>query len=96
MVVSEPFEARDDNGITVTGTVDVNRDPKGDYYNPAKPEFYRNDRFADVHFDYFNTRGACTIDRNVLRKAMEAALANALTRFGIDDPKPRQHCRSGR
>jgi hypothetical protein len=77
MMVNEPFDVTDDNGITVTGTVDVYRDPNGDYYNRAKPESYMNPRFADVRFNYFNTREACTIDRNALRKAMEDALATA-------------------
>src|SRR5258708_33825853 len=87
-MVSEPFDVTDDNGITVTGTVDMYRDTEGDYYDPTSPESYKNPRFADVHFDYFNTRGACTIDRNALRKAMEDALANALTKFGIEGQRP--------
>lgn len=43
-MISEPFEVTDDNGITVKGTVDVSRDPGGDYYNPANPEHYLNPR----------------------------------------------------
>jgi hypothetical protein len=65
--------------------VDVDRDPNGDYFDPTKPG-YKNPRYADVHFDYFNTRGACTIDRNALSRAMEEAFARALTRFGIENP----------
>jgi hypothetical protein len=84
-MASEPFEATDDNGIAVTGTVDVFRNPKGPYFDPNS-EFYKKPRYADFHFDYFNTREACTIDRNVLRKAMEEALATALTRFGLKGP----------
>jgi hypothetical protein len=75
MMVNEPFDVTDDNGITVTGTVDVYRDPNGDYHNRAKPESDMNPRFADVRFNYFNTREACTIDRNALRKAMEESTA---------------------
>jgi hypothetical protein len=84
-MASEPFEATDDKGNTVTGTVDVYRDPKGPYFDP-KSEYYMHPRYADAQFDYFNTRGACTIDRDALSKAMEGAFANALTRFGIENP----------
>ena len=30
---SDPFEATDDNGITVKGTVDVYRHPKGPFFD---------------------------------------------------------------
>jgi hypothetical protein len=84
-MASEPFEITDENGITVTGTVDVYRHPKGPYYNP-KSRYYKQPRYADAHFDYCNTREACTIDRSAPSKAMEDAFAKALTRFGIKDP----------
>ena len=84
-MASEPFDVTDDNGIRVTGTVDVFRHPKGPYFDP-KSKYYKQPRYADAHFDYFNTREACTIDRNALSKAMEDAFAKALTRFGIKDP----------
>src|SRR5882724_1862856 len=86
-MASEPFEVTDDKGNTVTGTVDVFRDPKGPYFDP-KSEYYMHPRYADAHFDYFNTREACTIDRDVLSRAMQDALAKALTRFGIENPGP--------
>jgi hypothetical protein len=86
-MASETFEVTDDNGITVTGTVDVFRHPKGPYYDP-KSKYYMQPRYADAHFDYFNTREACMIDRNALSKAMEEAFAKALTRFGIKNPGP--------
>jgi len=85
-MASEPFEATDDNGNTVTGTVEVFRDPKGPYFDPAHP-YFRNPRYADAHFEYFNTRGACTIDPKVLSEAMREAFTNALKEFGIPDPK---------
>lgn len=84
-MASEPFDVTDDNGIRVTGTVDVFRHPKGPYFDP-KSKYYKQPRYADAHFDYFNTREACTIDRNALSKAIEDAFAKALTRFGIKDP----------
>ena len=84
---SEPFEATDDNGITVRGTVDVHRDRKGPYFDPNS-EYYKHPRYADAHFDYFDTREACTMDRAVLSKAMEDAFAKALTRFTIKNPGP--------
>ncbi|MBR1152711.1 hypothetical protein [Bradyrhizobium sp. JYMT SZCCT0428] len=84
-MASEPFEVTDDKGNTVTGTVDVFRDANGPYFDP-KSEYYMNPRYADAHFDYFNTREACTIDRDVLSRAMQDAFAKALTRFGIENP----------
>ena len=86
-MASEPFEATDDNGITVTGTVDVYRHPKGPYFDP-KSKFYKNPRYADAQFDYFNTREACTIDRNVLAEAMREAFRKALEKFQISKPDP--------
>ena len=84
---SEPFEATDDNGITVRGTVDVYRDRNGPYFDPNS-KYHKHPRYADAQFDYFDTREACTIDRGVLSMAMEDAFAKALTRFGIENPGP--------
>ena len=84
---SEPFEATDDNGITVRGTVDVYRDRNGPYFDPNS-KYHKHPRYADAQFDYFDTREACTIDRGVLSKAMKDAFARALTRFGIENPGP--------
>jgi hypothetical protein len=86
-MASEPFEVTDDKGNTVTGTVDVFRDPNGPYFDPGS-EYYMHPRYADAHFDYFNTREACTIDRDTLSRVMQDALAKALTRFGIKEPAP--------
>jgi hypothetical protein len=86
-MTSEPFEVTDDKGNTVTGTIDVFRDPKGPYFDPGS-EYYMHPRYADARFDYFNTREACTIDRDALSRAMQDAFAKALTRFGIEDPGP--------
>lgn len=86
-MTSEPFEVTDDKGNTVTGTVDVFRDPKGPYYDP-KSEYHMHPRYADARFDYFNTREACTIDRDTLSRAMQDAFAKALTRFGMENPGP--------
>ena len=84
---SEPFEATDDNEITVRGTVDVYRDRNGPYFDPNS-KYNKHPRYADAQFDYFDTREACTIDRGVLSMAMEGAFARALTRFGIENPGP--------
>jgi len=86
-MTSEAFEVTDDKGNTVTGTVDVFRDPKGPYFDP-KSEYYMHPRYADARFDYFNTREACTIDRDALSRGMQDAFAKALTRFGIKEPAP--------
>lgn len=84
-MASESFDATDDNGNNVTGTVEVYRDPKGPYFDPTH-EYYKNSRYADARFQYFNTRGACTIDPKVLSQAMQEAFATALKKFGISDP----------
>jgi hypothetical protein len=84
-MASEPFEATDANGITVTGTVDVFRDPNGHFFKPGS-QYYRNPRYAERNFDYFNPREACKIDRDTLSRAMQKALRNALIRFGIPGP----------
>jgi hypothetical protein len=85
-MVSEPFEAVDSDGNRVTGTVEVFRARNGPFYDPAKPGLYQNPRYADAHFEYFNTRGACTIDPKALSEAMQKAFANALEKFGISNP----------
>jgi len=81
-MASEPFEATDDNGNTVTGTVEVFRHPKGPYFDSTHP-YFRHPRYADAHFEYFNTRAACTIDPKVLSEAMQQAFTEALKKFGI-------------
>lgn len=86
-MASEPFEVTDDNGITVTGTVDVYRDPNGPFFD-LKSEFYQQPRYADAHFDFFNTREACTIDRKALSEAMQQAFRKALEKFQIPGPNP--------
>jgi hypothetical protein len=83
-MASEPFEATDDNGNTVTGTVEVFRHPKGPYFDPTHP-YFRHPRYADAHFEYFDTRAACTIDPKVLSEAMQQAFSEALRKFGIPD-----------
>jgi hypothetical protein len=60
-MASEPFEATDDNGNTVTGTVEVFRHPKGPYFDSTHP-YFRHPRYADAHFEYFDTRAACAGD----------------------------------
>lgn len=84
-MASESFDVTDANGVRVTGTIEVYRDRNGEYYNPNSP-FYHNPRFAQANFEYLNTREACTIDPDVLSEAMQAALANALEKFGIPRP----------
>ena len=84
-MASEPFEVTDANGITVRGTVNVGRNPRGAFFDPTSP-YYGQPRFADVDFTYFNTREACTIDRATLSRAMQGALKRALENFGIAGP----------
>ncbi|MGA2289431.1 hypothetical protein [Bradyrhizobium sp.] len=84
-MASESFDVTDANGVRVTGTIEVYRDRNGEYYNPNSP-FYHNPRFVQANFEYLNTREACTIDPDVLSEAMQAALANALEKFGIPRP----------
>jgi hypothetical protein len=84
-MASESFDVTDDNGINVTGTVDVFRDRKGKFFDPTS-EYYKKPRYAEAHFEYFNTREACTIDRKVLSKAMQQAFTKALEKFGISGP----------
>jgi hypothetical protein len=85
-MASEPFEVTDDNGNRVTGTVDVYPNPEGPYFDPTQPEFYMNPRYADAHFDYLNTREACTIDRKALSEAMQQAFRKALEKFKMAGP----------
>jgi hypothetical protein len=80
-----PFEVTA-NGITVTGTVSVFRDPKGVYFDSTKPLTFLNDRAADFKVDYFNSREACTIDPDALSLAVQGALRKGLIDFGIPNP----------
>ncbi len=72
----EPFEVTGDNGITARGIVDVHRDPKAPCFDP-KRGYYKQPRYEDAHFDYFNTREACTIDQNALGNAIQDAFKSA-------------------
>jgi hypothetical protein len=81
----ETFDVTDANGKRVQGTVEVFRKPGGAYFDPNDP-YYRNPRYADAHFEFLNTREACTIDRSVLESAMREAFSDALVKFGIDGP----------
>lgn len=87
-MASEPFEATDANGITVRGGVELSRDPKGDFHDPASPH-YGNPRYAEFHIVYSNTREACTIDQATLSEAVQTALGEALKKFGIPGADPR-------
>jgi len=86
-MASVPFEVTDDNGITVRGSVEVSRDPKGDFYNPGS-RYLGNPRYAEFHIVYSNTREACTIDRDKLSEAVQKALGEALEKFGIAGANP--------
>ena len=78
-MASEPFEVTDGNDVTVRGSVEVSRNPKGSFYDPRSPNF-RNPRFAESHIVYSNTREACKIDRDVLSGAVQRALRDSRAR----------------
>jgi hypothetical protein len=84
-VTIESIDVTDANGIRVIGTVEVYRDPKGKYFDPSSSE-YQNSRYADVSFEFQTTREVCTIDRDVLSRAIQTAFKDALENFGIDGP----------
>lgn len=84
-MASESFEATDSSGRTVRGGVEVSRDPKGAFYDPESI-YYRNPRFAEFHIVYSNTRDVCEIDPDVLSRAVQKALHDALEKFGIPGP----------
>ena len=84
-MASEPFEVTDANGITVRGSVEVSRHPKGAFNDPGS-KYYRKPRYAEFDIVYSNTREACTIDRDTLSEAVQKALRDALITFGIPGP----------
>lgn len=84
----ETFDVTDENGARATGTAEAYRDPKGEFYNPNSP-YYQHSRFSNHSIQFLNDKDLCRINRSALSEAVQEALRNALTRFGIDRPDAR-------
>ncbi|MBR0959869.1 hypothetical protein [Bradyrhizobium japonicum] len=81
----ESFDVTDENGARVTGTAEAYRDPKGEFYNPNS-SYYQHPRFSNHSIQFLNDKDLCRINRSALSEAVQEALRNALTNFGIDRP----------